>query len=111
MNEEQNNKKPLYFPTNCPDANDYVAGFGSKELIITIIAFFVAVIVAIFLYISYSSMPLALIIAASIVVITVLVTKRNAQQESLIDQLIQVIKYSRAQKIYLYEYFNIYEEN
>lgn len=107
MKEER--RKPLYFPTNCPDANDFVAGFGTKELCISIIALIVAIIVGIIIHVNTGNMIYTLSTGAVIVVVTVLLVKRNKYQESFIDQLKQVISYHKAQKRFTYEYYNIYE--
>ena len=102
-------RKPLYFPTNCPDANDFVAGFGMKELVISIVAFCVALIVGIIVYMTTGGMIRTLAVGFTILGGTIVSVKRNRQQECLVDWVVQVFKYWGAQKKYEYRYYNIYE--
>lgn len=109
MEEKKVHRKPLYFPTNCPDANDFVAGFGTKEVVITIVAFFVSLIIGIIIYTSTQGMIRALMAGFIILGGTIIAVKRNSQQECLVDWVVQAFKYLFAQKKYEYRYFNIYE--
>lgn len=101
--------RPLYFPVNCPDANDYVAGFGAKEFICIAAAFGVAVVAAVAIYGSGHSTVFSVLAGGCILGGTILAVRKDRHQESLVDQIRQVVRYHRAQKKFVYEYYNIYE--
>lgn len=106
------NKNELDFPPNIPEsrAQDFFAGFGPKELVITVCSFVMAIIIAVILYQQTNQIMTAGIVGIGIVGITFLIIKRNQFDESLIDQIKLIKKYSKAQKQYEYYYYNIYED-
>lgn len=108
---EQENKEELYIPVNIPEsrATDFFAGYGSKELFITIITFFIAIILAVVIYQSTKQLFFSAILGIGLVGITVLIIKRDQYDESLIDKLKIIQKYNKTQKKYEYKYYNIYE--
>lgn len=105
---EEKEKKPLVFPVNCPPAADYFNGFGQKELLVLLAMSGIALIVMIILWNNYGEV-IAMIVTFSLLAITFVCVRRNSQQESLIDQLVQIFKYYRAQKKYEYKYHDEYE--
>ncbi len=108
MHENEEKQKPIVFPVNCPPAQDYFSGFGSKELFILMVATGIAFILMLIVWKSFGQVP-ALIISFSIIAITFVLTRRNPQQESVVDQIVQIYKYYRAQKKFEYEYHNEFE--
>ena len=109
--DEINKEEELYIPVNIPEsrAADYFSGFGSKELMTTLITFFASIIVAVIIYKSTNQLTFAAIIGIGIVGIVVLIIKRDQFDESLIDKVKIVQKFRKTQKQYEYEYYNIYE--
>lgn len=103
MQEEE--KRPLAFPVNCPSAQDYFSGFGSKELMILLVSAGISLILMIILWNSFGQI-IALVTSFSIISITFVLTRRNQQQESIVDQIVQIYKYYKAQKKYEYEYYD-----
>lgn len=102
--------KPLYIPTNTPDNNDIITGFGVKELSITGVGLAVAVIIAIMLYGFTQNIMTAILLPAGGVVVLVVCIWRDVYDESLIDKLMYVWRYYQAQKCYKYEYYDYIEE-
>ena len=106
MNEK---KKDLYIPINVPEREDFVAGFGVKELSISGIAMLIAIVVAVAIFTVTQSAFYA-VGAGSILVVTVIVLiRRDRFDESIIDKIRFVIAYAKAQKKFEYVYYNIYE--
>lgn len=108
--EEKKTDEKLYMPVNVPDSKDYVAGIGNKELTIIGICLAVAVVMAIIIYTAVGDEVVALIAAGTFIALVILCVRRDPFNESLIDKLKIVIAYYRAQKQYVYSYFNIYED-
>lgn len=102
-------RKDLYIPINVPEREDFVAGFGAKELSISGIALMIAVVIAVALFTVTQSAFYA-VGAGSIVVVTVIVLiRRDRFDESIIDKIRFVMIYMKAQKKFVYVYHNIYE--
>lgn len=108
--EDKKNDEKLYMPVNVPDSEDYVAGIGNKELTIIGICLAVAVVMAIIIYTASGDEVVALAAAGIFIALVILCIRRDPFQESLIDKIKIVIAYHKAQKQYVYSYFNIYEE-
>lgn len=108
--EDKKNDEKLYMPVNVPDSEDYVAGIGKKELAIIGICLAVAVVMAIIIYTASGDEVVALAAAGIFIALVILCVRRDPYQESLIDKLKIVIAYYRAQKQYVYSYFNVYED-
>lgn len=104
------NEKPLYIPTNVPDNNDLISGFGTKELAITGIGVAVAVTVAVFLFGVTGNIVNAILIPFGGVAVLVVCIRRDQFSESLIDKLRYVWIYYHAQRVYQYQYYDYIEE-
>lgn len=107
--EKENEKKPLPFPIQCPPSRDYISGFGPKELVIVLISAGISIILMIVLWFKANEL-LAVVVSITIIAITFILTRRNIQQESIIDQLKEVYKYHRSQKQFEYEYHDEFKE-
>lgn len=108
--EDKKNDEKLYMPVNVPDSEDYVAGIGNKELAIIGICLAVAVVMAIIIYTASGDEVVALAAAGIFIALVILCVRRDPFNESLINKLKIVIAYYRAQKQYVYSYFNVYED-
>jgi len=108
--EEREEK--LFVGENIPAsrATDFVAGFGSKELFITLIAAVVGLICGGIVYANTAQIVYAIMASVGVVVLTILLVYRNKFDESFVDYIMLIIRYYRSQKQYEYEYCNIYEE-
>lgn len=104
-------RKELYIPVNVPEREDFISGFGAKELTITGVSLFFGVIVAVIVFFRTESAFYAVGAAGIIVAITIVLVRRDLYDESIIDKLRFVRIYHRAQKQFIYEYFNFYESH
>lgn len=102
-------KKELYIPVNVPEREDYISGFGSKELTITGLSLLVGIILAAIIFIQTDVAFWAVGTAGGLVALTIVVVRRDHFDESVIDKLRFVYRYHKAQKQFEYHYFNIYE--
>lgn len=101
--------KELYIPVNVPESEDFISGFGAKELSITAITFFISIVAAIVTYVTTESVFKAVFIAAVLLSVVIIAIKRDKYDESIIDKIKLVIKYKKSQKKYVYDFYNIYE--
>lgn len=100
-------KKELYIPVNVPERNDFIEGFGGKELFYTAISFVIGAILAIASYLMLNiEIFFAFMILAMIVTLTVMFVKRDSIDESFIDKIAFIISYQKIQKKYSYEYWD-----
>lgn len=102
-------QKELYFPVNVIDRNDFITGFGPKELLITVISFSVSVVVIIISYFLVRNVFLSLFIGIMILAVTIILIRRDRFDESVIDKVRYIVQYYRSQKKFIYDYYNIYE--
>lgn len=102
-------KNKLVIPVNVVNQNDFISGFGGKEMGISAVALVIGVIVAVVCYAVNEAILTGIALAAGIIGITILSVKRDRFNESLIDKIRFVRVYYKSQKKYEYEYYNIYE--
>ncbi|MBO5093171.1 MAG: hypothetical protein J6C33_02305 [Lachnospiraceae bacterium] len=102
-------QKELYFPVNVIDRNDYITGFGPKELLTTIISFGVSVAVIICLYFGTGNVFLSLFTGIMILAVTIMLIRRDKFDESVIDKVRYIVEHYQSQKKFVYDYYNIYE--
>lgn len=102
-------QKELYFPANVIDRNDFISGFGGKELMATLIAFGTAIAAIVICFLSTGNMFLSVFVGIVIVAVTIILVRRDKFDESVIDKVRYIILYYRSQKRFVYDYYNIYE--
>ena len=102
-------KKELYIPVNVPEREDFVSGFGAKELSITGISLFFSIVCAVAIFVLSGRAFYAVGSGAIIVTTVIMLIRRDRYDESLIDKFRFVLHYLKAQKKYVYKYHNIYE--
>lgn len=102
-------KKELYIPVNVPEREDFISGFGGKELTITGISLLIGIIVAAVIFVQTDAAFYAVGATGIIVALTIVLVRRDQFDESIIDKLRFVRLYHKAQKQFNYEYFNLYE--
>lgn len=105
----QINHEKLPIPVNVIDEADYVMGFGKKELLISIVAFLLSVVLAILIYLIRGDIIWAIGSGVGLLAITISVVRRDRFNESLIDKLRFVKMYIKDQKHFEYKYHNIHE--
>lgn len=105
----KNEQKELAFPENVVDRNDFIPGFGGKELGITGIAFGISIAIIIIGYLSSGSVFLSIMAGVGILAVTLLMIRRDRFDESAVDKAKFVISYYKSQHRFEYDYYNIYE--
>lgn len=105
------NKKELYIPTNVPDNNDIISGFGIKEIIIAGIGTAASVVFAVLVYIISSDIVASVLLPFAAIAILIVFIRRDQCSESIIDKLKFVWYYMKSQKRYGYQYYDYIEEN
>ncbi|MEG0962412.1 MAG: hypothetical protein RSF88_06100 [Lachnospiraceae bacterium] len=106
--EENKNKLPI--PVNAPDRNDYVQGFGNKELTVTAGVALLAIIYFICMMVrSTDNIFKVFFMALGSILFTVALIVRDRYNETIIDKIRVIIQYQMVQKKYKYNYRNLYE--
>lgn len=98
------NKNKLYIPVNVVESKDIISGIGGKELAALGAAGAVGVIAGIVIYAITANMIYCIISVAFIIATVFIAVRRDNHNESIIDKLMHIYRYSRAQKRFEYEY-------
>lgn len=104
---EEREKLPI--PVNVVEQEDFISGFGNKEILITALVFVIGVILGGIIFVGTGNMIIAIGLASVLLAATILIIKRDRFDESMIDKVRFVRIYINAQKQYMYSYYNIYE--
>ena len=99
----ENKKLELKIPEKVSDHQYVIQGIGKHEMTILVIQLLL-LICAIF-----GNITIGLFIGAAIVIITFFLLIRDNANENLIDKVRIMMNYSKMQKKYYYEYFNVYD--
>lgn len=99
----------LYIPVNVVEQQDFIAGFGKKELVITAIAGMIAIILVLITYGISNNMVISIGAGAALLALTITAIVRDRYDESFVDKIKFVFRFNKSQKQYEYHYFNIYE--
>ncbi|MBS6953498.1 MAG: hypothetical protein KH230_09715 [Enterocloster asparagiformis] len=100
----------MYIPINTPDSEDYVSGIGAFEVGAISIGTLAAIILCIAYYTLTENVIETVLIGAVIIAVTIIIFRRNQYNENLIKQLRVIIHYIKAQKRYIYEYYDMYKD-
>lgn len=103
-----------YFPSDISIEKEIITGFGKKELRRTVKGGFVALILSLVLYFILSSLFISLTAFISITAAAgVLSIRPNGMNISFIDEVRNLIRYMKKQRIFYFEYLpeNEYESN
>ena len=104
----ENKKLELKIPEKVSDHQYVIQGIGKHEMTILIIQFLGAIGLIIVCAIA-GNITVGLCIGAVIVIITFFLLIRDNANENLIDKVRIMMNYSKMQKKYYYEYFNVYD--
>lgn len=99
----------LPIPVNVPNQKDFVAGFGGKEITITVIALIISIIIAVIVMINSGNVIYAIGIIGLVLSMTISFIRRDRFNESFIDKLHFMKEYFKAQKKFEFRFKNIYE--
>lgn len=109
MNDEKNKDKPLIIPENCPPVDYFIMGFTKLDSGIITLSGIIGAFIGITIYARNGNSILGVAVLFLFVVAAITILRRDANTENLIDKIRIVREYKRVQKIYLYEYVNIWE--
>jgi hypothetical protein len=107
-NKNLNNEKTtLYIPINVKTRMEFFEGFGVKELIKTIVATVICAAVSLVLYaVGAIGMVALIVILLSSVAGGVIFTAKDRNNLSVYDQIVFMVKFSKAVKKYPYKYLD-----
>lgn len=100
----ESDKNKLYIPVNVVESKDIISGIGGKELAVLGAAGAVGVIAGIVIYAITANMIYCIISVAFIIATVFIAVRRDNHNESIVDKLMHIYRYSRAQKRFEYEY-------
>lgn len=103
-------KEKLYIPTKILDSDDYIAGFGNKELVVTGVVSAVSILAGLYIYQIEENMFLAVALSVGTIAAAIFLIRRDECNENVFQKVKILWKNSRMQKQYKYFYTNIYED-
>lgn len=103
-------KEKLYIPTKILDSDDYIAGFGNQELVITGVVSVISILIGLYLYQMQENTFIAVAITLCSITATIFLIRRDICNENVFQKIKILWKNSRMQKRYFYFYKNIYED-
>lgn len=98
MTQEQT----LYIPMGVKPEAEWFPGFGKQQLVQTLIGSSISVMLALLLWLLKSSVPFAVVTFLTGVSASVMVTTRDRNNLSVLDQVRFMIRFIKAQKMYPY---------
>lgn len=107
---EGKERNGLKIPAPVSDREDYVQGIGKKELYIIMMILFLAILFVAASFLLTGNFILPLMISFFLMGVTVIAVKRDASNESLIDQIRFCLRYLKMQKLYEYEQFDFFKD-
>lgn len=103
-------KESLYIPVQTPDADDFIAGIGVVEVGIigfaTALAIFMGVLLAQLLH----NTLYGVFLGAVIIGLSILVYRRDQYNENMIKKYKVVTGFVKAQKRYMYYFYDTYNQ-
>ncbi|MGC6175125.1 hypothetical protein [Lacrimispora sp. 38-1] len=98
MNTEIN----LYIPTGVKAENELFNGFGKRELFQSVIGSLFGGAVAAFLWLIAGNVALTVVAALSGIFGSVMMCTKDQNNQSVVDQIRDMIRFQRSQQIYPY---------
>ena len=106
MGEKEQQK--LMIPAQTSDRADYIQGIGKKEVSIIVISLLIGVVLVLFGLFTGGNLLAWTFAAFFEIAVTIIVVRRDAINESVVDK-IRIIKiYQKSQKKYQYKQYDIY---
>lgn len=94
----------LYIPMGVKTENELFSGFGKRELKQAFVGSLIGIIAAIILYVTTENVAMTMIMVLTCIFGSVIMTTRDANNLSVIDQMTNMMAFGRGQKIYPYRY-------
>ena len=106
---EEKEKKPLLIPENCPPVDYLIIGFTKMDAGMVALCGAVGAVLGIMIYAYNGNSIIAVAILFLFVMVAITVFRRNQYTENLFDKIRIIREYKKSQKIFEYEYVNIWE--
>jgi len=101
----------LYIPANAKIQSEIFPGFGKKELVKSLFGITFGIIIAMILHLITKEISVTIIsIVATAFISVMMCTKIENIRQSVVDLVIDHIRFSNSQKIYPYRYLNEWED-
>lgn len=94
----------LYIPANVKTRTEFFPGYGMAELMKSFMVAAVAGVTALFIYSANKSTTFAIVFLLASVAASVAVLVKDQNNQSVVDQIGHIIRFSQAQKKYPYRY-------
>lgn len=95
-------KQELYIPSEVKTRNEFFNGFGKKELLQSIIGTLVFMLISSVLWLIYKNVSLTVVSLLSGIFGSVMMCVKDHNNLSVVDHVINIIKFNRNQQIYPY---------
>lgn len=95
-------KQKLYIPESVKTKSEIFNGFGFLQLIQTALITAVVGVVSFFLYLFHGSLPVLITSILITCAASVTILKKNATNQSVVDYVKNMIRFSKSQKKYSY---------
>ncbi len=97
-------EEKLYIPVGVKAETEFFRGFGRKQLIQAVIGSIGFGIIAVLLYLITGSVTTAMITVLSGIAGSIMMTAKDQSNLSVVDQISNMIRFARSQKVYPYCY-------
>lgn len=94
----------LYIPMGVKMESELFNGFGKKELKQAFVGSVFGILGAIILYLATENVAMTMIMVLTSVFGSVIMTARDSNNLSVVEQVMNMTRYARGQKIYPYRY-------
>lgn len=110
-NDKKDEKKgPLDIPINVPPIDYIVTGIGLPEIAKIGLCILMGLGVGIYFFVATGNIYLCFILPVITGTLGFITFRRDDHTENLIDKFGFMFEFKRSQKVYEYEYYNIYED-
>lgn len=101
--EERDN---LYIPLGLKERNELWDGFGKEEAIRAIIFIAIAGVIDVLIYILKENIIFAVVFILIAIGSSLMMLTKDTTNLSVVDQIVNMIKFSKSQKFYPYKYLD-----
>ena len=99
-----NENNTLYIPISVKTENEFFSGFGKKELLQTVIGSIIGIGVSLLIGLITGSIPYTMIGVLAGIAGSVMMTRKDLNNMSVVSQAVNMINFSKSQKYYPYIY-------
>lgn len=108
--KKEEKKGPLDIPINVPPRDYVISGLGVPEIIKIVICSLIGLSIGIYIYTLTDSIYPCFIVPTITGCLGYVIFRRDNHTENMIDKFGFMIEFRKSQKIYEYQYHNIYED-